>query len=185
MVMEGQVVTYEQFEAFLAQAENADRHWELIDGVIVGKEMPTEQHGQVGGNIYAPLWNFNRIHNLGRVVFEVLYRSPADPSNARQPNISFTLHRDEPIVTQGAVARMPDLAIEIKSPGDTYKALREQAYYYLEHGSRVVWLVYPEKRQIEVVTADDFDLLGENDTLDGGDLLPGFALAVKEVFAGA
>jgi Uma2 family endonuclease len=175
-------LTYDQFEQFLMQPENADRHFELIDGEIVEKKMPTEEHGEVTGNIFGPLWVFNQQHKLGRVVVEVLYRHPGDPSNARQPDIAFTLNTTEPVVTKGAVPRMPDLAVEIKSPTDTYRDMREKAYYYLAHGTKRVWLVYPEKRQVEVIVNDDFQLLGEADTLDGGDLLPGFALAVSAIF---
>jgi Uma2 family endonuclease len=175
-------VSYDQFERFLAERENADRHFELIDGEIVEKNMPTEEHGQVTGNIFGPLWVFNQQHKLGRVVVEVLYRHPDDPNNARQPDISFTLNSSDPVVTKGAVPRMPDLAVEIKSPTDSYKDMREKAYYYLAHGSKRVWLVYPEKRQVEVIVNDDFQLLSESDTLDGGDLLPGFALPVSAIF---
>jgi Uma2 family endonuclease len=179
------LITYDEFEAFLALPENARRHFELIDGIIVEKPSHTEEHGVTGGNLHGHLWMFNREQRLGYVVFEVLYRDPADPENARQPDLSFTLNRDEPVVKKGAVARMPDLAIEVKSPNDTYKELRERAHYYLEHGTQIVWLVYPAKRQIEVLTADDFELLSEGDVLNGGDLLPGFSLAVADVFAAA
>lgn len=175
-------VSYDQFERFLAERENADRHFELIDGEIVEKNMATEEHGMTAVELIYALRRFLETHPIGRLVTEVLYRHPDDPNNARQPDISFTLNTSEPVVTRGAVPRMPDLAVEIKSPTDTYKDMREKAYYYLAHGSKRVWLVYPEKRQIEVIVNDDFQLLGESDTLDGGDLLPGFALPVSAIF---
>jgi Uma2 family endonuclease len=78
---------------------------------------------------------------------------------------------------------MPDLAIEIKSPDDTNKSMRERAAYYLAHGSSVVWLVFPEKRLVEVHTPEDFETLTESDILDGGDLLPGFQVSVRDIFA--
>ncbi len=60
--------------------------------------------------------------------------------------------------------------------------MRAKAEYYLAHGARIVWLVYPKKHLIEVCTKDDAQILDENDELDGGDVLPGFKLSVREVF---
>ena len=79
---------------------------------------------------------------------------------------------------------MPDLAVEIKSPSDSGRQMREKAEYYLANGARLVWLVYPQKRLIEAYSLDaDVEILLEDDTLTGGDVLPGFASAVAEVFA--
>jgi len=78
---------------------------------------------------------------------------------------------------------MPDLAVEIKSPDDTYTELRLKAAYYLANGSETVWLGYPEKRMVEVSRkGSDVEILLESDTIDGGDLLPGFSLPVRDIF---
>jgi hypothetical protein len=45
-----------------------------------------------------------------------------------------------------------------------------------------VWLVYTERRLVIVLTPDTEDILGENDTLDGADVLPGFTLPVRDIF---
>jgi hypothetical protein len=44
------------------------------------------------------------------------------------------------------------------------------------------FLVYTEKRLVTVLTASSEDILKEEDTLTGGDLLPGFTLPVKSIF---
>ena len=77
---------------------------------------------------------------------------------------------------------MPDLAIEVKSPDDTYKQMREKADYYLQNGTKLVWLVYPEKRIVEVYTNEQQDILTLEDRLTGGELLPEFELSVKDIF---
>jgi Uma2 family endonuclease len=77
---------------------------------------------------------------------------------------------------------MPDLCIEIQSPNDTPLSMREKALYYLKNGSRMVWLLFTRRRQVEVHTPDDIQILSIDDTLDGGDVLPGFTLAVKDIF---
>ncbi len=62
--------------------------------------------------------------------------------------------------------------------------MRAKASYYLANGTRLVWLVLPEKRLVEVYRADgEVDILTENDTLSGDDVLPGFALPVQAIFA--
>jgi Uma2 family endonuclease len=78
---------------------------------------------------------------------------------------------------------MPDLAVEIKSPDDTYMFMRDKAEYYVQHGCHIVWLIYPEKRIVEVYQpGKDLDLLVAGDMLSGGEILPGFTLAVEAVF---
>jgi len=77
---------------------------------------------------------------------------------------------------------MPDLCVEIQSPDDSLKLMREKADFYLANGSRLVWLVYPSKQLIEVWTATEQAILKLEDTLTGGDVLPGFAVPVKRFF---
>ena len=77
----------------------------------------------------------------------------------------------------------PLVAVEIKSNSNTYKDLRAKARKYLEHGTAMVWLVYPGRRFVEVYQANaDDQVLFDTDMLDGGEVLPGFTLAVKELF---
>jgi Uma2 family endonuclease len=177
-----QIHTVEEFEAFIQRPENADRLFELIDGEIVEK-VPTEEHGVLalllGGEIYIYL----KQHPIGRASVEARHKMPSDKENARLPDIAFTSNeRALPITTAGAVPQMPDLCIEIQSPNDTPLSMREKALYYLKNGSRMVWLLFTRRRQVEVHTPDDIQILSIDDTLDGGDVLPGFTLAVKDIF---
>jgi Uma2 family endonuclease len=77
---------------------------------------------------------------------------------------------------------MPDLAVEVQSPGQTDKLMADKAAYYLANGTRMVWLVYPGKQLVEVLTQADRQLLPIDDTLTGEPLLPGFTLPVRELF---
>jgi Uma2 family endonuclease len=58
----------------------------------------------------------------------------------------------------------------------------DTAQYYLTNGARLVWLVHPEKRLVIVITSNNTDILTEGDTLDGGEVLPGFQLSVRQIF---
>jgi len=175
--------TVDEFEQFIARPENSDRYFELINGEIVEK-VPTELHGYISVNVTTELRIWIKKTGKGRVVVEVRHQNPGDRYNARQPDISYYADASRPIVEKGAVYQMPDLAIEIKSPDDSYKKLREKADYYLEHGTKVVWLIYPEKRWVEVLTLADFHIARAGEILDGGDLLPGFSMKVDDIFAG-
>lgn len=181
-VSEKLAVTVDEFERLLTAPENSDRLLELIEGEMVEK-MPTEEHGLVTSNFVYALSSYNRQHKLGRVVTEVRHRLPGDAHNSRLPDISFSSAR-RPLVREGSVPEMPDLVVEIKSPSDSVRKMREKAAYYLTNGVRLVWLVFPEQRIVEVYTPDgEVEILVEDDLLDGGEVLPGFSFPVAEIFA--
>jgi Uma2 family endonuclease len=182
MAIQPKLITVTEFEKFLDRAENRDRFFELIDGEIVEK-VPTEEHGLIAGNIYGFLWQYTRQSGFGRAVIEVRVRVPEDDYNSRQPDLAFFADTTRAVVKRGPVLQMPDLVVEVKSPDDTYTSMRERAQYYLRHGTRLVWLIYPEKRLVEVYRQNaDSDLLTGDDTLEGGDVLPQFTLPVHEIF---
>lgn len=174
--------TVEEFEQLFAQAEHGDRLLELIHGEIVEK-MPTEEHGVVAGNAVFALRSYVQIHKSGRVGVEVRHRMPEDQWNSRMPDVSYSTAR-RAMATKGSVPTMPELAIEVQSPDDSIKAMREKATYYLANGAQVVWLIYPRKRVVEVYYANgEIDIFREGETLSGETLLPGFSLPVTDIFA--
>jgi Uma2 family endonuclease len=178
---QSRLYTVDEFEQYADSPENSERLLELIDGEIVEK-MPNEEHGMVSINLTTPLDIFIRKNKSGRLVVEVRYRAPGDTRNACIPDIAFRAG-NKPLVKRGSVPELPDLAVEIKSPDDSLKAVREKVRYYLANGVRLVWLVLPAQKVIEVYTPSEEFILTEADTLSGGDVLPGFALSVREVFA--
>ena len=181
MTVEHKLMTGEIFDQFLAT--HRDGLYELIHGEIVEK-VPTEEHAKIAGIILGELYIYLKHHpeikaHLGP---EVRYRPEGDLYNDRLSDVSVRLS-DQPPVRRGAVPGMPDLAVEIKSPDDTYMFMRDKAEYYVQHGCHIVWLIYPEKRIVEVYQpGKDLDLLVAGDMLSGGEILPGFTLAVEAVF---
>jgi Uma2 family endonuclease len=60
----------------------------------------------------------------------------------------------------------------------------KRAQYYLAHGAKLVWLIYPAKCLVEIYRQNaDSDILTADDTLQDDDVLPGFVLSVHEIFA--
>jgi Uma2 family endonuclease len=179
--------TIDEFEAYIALPEHADRRFELIDGEIVEK-VPTEEHGVIVSILNGEIYIYLKGNAIGRVAVEPRHKMPEDRRNSRIPDLAFTsAERLLPITRQGAVPQMPDLAVEVKSPDDSISLLRAKAAFYLANGSRMVWLVYPEQRLVEVYRPDvDIVLLVDNeerhDVLDGGDVLPGFQLSLHDIF---
>jgi Uma2 family endonuclease len=79
---------------------------------------------------------------------------------------------------------IPDLVIEVVSTGDGETEVASKTQMWLEAGVRLVWVVYPMRREIVVHRADSATTLTEADTLKGEDVAPGFTLAVADVFGG-
>ena len=77
----------------------------------------------------------------------------------------------------------PDLVVEIMSPSDTAALLREKVEDYLSAGTKQIWIVVPDRREVVVHTPDGAAVtLSGEDRLAGGDVLPGFDVAVSEFF---
>jgi Uma2 family endonuclease len=177
--------TIEEFEHLIALPENQERRLELVYGEVREK-MPTEKHGMLAGIIFMLLTLFVEPRQLGYVSVETRYRKKGDPHNIRIPDVSFR-RPTSAIVTEGAVPTLPDLAVEIQSPDDSPRDLREKAAYYLQNGTALVWLVYPETQSSEVCVRNASDAVqitrvDVHDTLDGGTVLPDFTLPVKDIF---
>jgi len=79
---------------------------------------------------------------------------------------------------------IPDLAVEVINKGNTPEELRRKLHDYFGAGVRLVWYVYPETRQAHVFTSSEKStVLNEPDALEGGEVLPGFRLELKTLFA--
>lgn len=107
------------------------------------------------------------------------------PNTKRIPDLSFlTTERVRQIQPDTDIEGAPDLAIEVLSPSDTATAMRRKVKQYFAAGSRAVWLVYPESREIEIreSATGPSRVLGEDETLDAPELLPGFSAKVGSFF---
>lgn len=185
--MSDQVLLYslDEFEQYIALPEHHDRRFELIDGEIVEKAMPTQEHAAVAGNAVTHINIHLLQHDIDGTAFvEARYRPAGDARNDRLPDVSYVAGSDKPLARRGAAEFMPDLAIEVQSPDDSLKAMLARADFYLANGVRMVSLIYPSKKLVEVLTADERLLLDEDDTLDADAVLPGFSLPVRALFRG-
>jgi Uma2 family endonuclease len=106
----------------------------------------------------------------------------------RLPDVAFVARARQPVLEGVEFPFAPDLAVEVVSPGDSAAEVLDKVALYLQAGTRLVWTVYPDEETVYVWQAAEgggfhvrkFD---RESTLDGGDVLPGFTLAVRDLFA--
>lgn len=175
-------MTADEFENFVGRPENMDRLFELIDGEIVEK-MPTQLHALIANFFNALLYLYKQKNPVIWAFSEVRVRLPGDKKNNRIPDLAVVLKEGRDFDPYAPLSYMPDLIIEIQSPSQSDKFMVDKAMYYLAKGTRAVWIVYPDKRLVEVLTTTDRKLLTESHVLDGGEVLPGFTVPVKDIFA--
>lgn len=173
-------LTAAEFDTFLRQPENLERRFEMIHGEIIEK-MPTQLHAYIIHILSGYLFMFLRQNPLGYALIEARYALPGSDHDIL-PDLSFVNAARAPLVSRGAAPYMPDLAVEAQSEGQSDKFMLDKARLYLENGTRLVWLIYCTRQIIEVLSATDRALLTVGDTLSGGDVLPGFSVAVRALF---
>jgi Uma2 family endonuclease len=174
-------ITTADYDRFLAQPENINRRFELILGEITEK-VPTQLHAYIIQMISGFLFVFLRQNPLGYALIEARYRLPDDDENDLIPDLSFVRKGRGALVRNGPAPYMPDLAVEAQSEGQSERFMLDKALLYLAHGTRMVWIIYCTRQIVEVLTATDRQLLTIEDTLNGGDVLPGFSVPVRELF---
>ena len=159
---------------------------ELVRGVL-HETMPAGfKHGWIVMKLGALLMNFISPRTLGTLVgSDSGVWLERDPDTVREPDIAFTSAERMPINADvdGYSEVVPDLVVEIVSPNDRAGEVVDKVAMWLGHGVRVVWVVRPDSRTVEVHRASgEVETLGEGDVLDGLDVLPGFACDVGAVF---
>ena len=163
-----------------------DVRGELIRGVFCETMSAGEEHGGIVMNLGIELGAFIKPRRLGRLVgSDAGFLLERDPDTVREPDLAFTSaeRRTLGVRNKSYAEVVPDLVVEVRSPTDTRRAVHEKALMWLSYGVRLCWAVYPDTRTIDVYRADGaVTTLGEADTLDGGDVLPGFTYAVSAVF---
>ena len=159
---------------------------ELIRGVL-HETMPAGfKHGWIVMKLGALLLNFIQPRALGTLVgSDSGVWLERDPDTVREPDIAFTSVERLPINADidGYSEVVPDLVVEIVSPNDRPGEVAEKTAMWLSFGVRLVWLVRPDSRTIEVHRAGgQVETLGEDDALDGLDVLPGFSCDLRAIF---
>jgi Uma2 family endonuclease len=164
--------------------DHGSRLYELVDGVLVEKPMGYKE-SYLATRIGRYICQYAEDNDLGAV-------TGADgthrilPGIVRLPDVAYASwerfpNRELPDAPIPDLA--PDLAVEVLSESNTKGEIRRKLKEYFLAGVRLVWVVDPKKRTVQVYTAPDESLtLTESQALDGGDVLPGLKLPLRTVF---
>lgn len=174
-------------EEFLALPETEPAS-EYDCGEVFQKPMPDSAH--------ALLQLF-----LGSLILQFLGRSPAGragtewrcvfgPRGRKRsfvPDLVYVSRERMPkgdILELRALRTAPDLAVEVLSRGQPNQRFDRKIAFYLAHSVRLVWIIDPRTQLVTVLApGEEPRTLASGDSLDGGDVLPGFAVEVAEIFA--
>jgi Uma2 family endonuclease len=169
----------------LAIQAHEDRLYELVFGVLVEKAYGFRE-SCLEVAILGFLWSFIRPQNLGLISGPDGFMRML-PGVVRSPDIAFTSWDRIPgrrMPEQPIPTLVPDLAVGVLKPSNTRQEMARKRDHYFTAGVRLVWEVNPKTRSVKVYTGpDQFMKLGEEDILEGGEVLPGFALPLRELFS--
>jgi Uma2 family endonuclease len=160
--------------------------YELVEGRLLTMTPAGGEHGLVAGRIHVALGAYVEQARLGVVVSaDTGFKLASRPDTVRAPDVAFVGR--ERIASTGVPKAFwqgaPDLAVEVLSPSDSRSEMQSRIAQYLRLGVKEVWFVEPAARRLTVHRPHEPPrVLSERDTLDSGELLPGFHYPVARLF---
>ena len=168
---------------FLATGDDGRR--ELVAGELRSRVSPNFAHFRLTGRLDRWVGGFVDENELGEFGPELSVLFKTDPDTVLIPDLAFVrVERVPPEDRQTGLARLvPDLVIEVLSPDNTAQEMDEKVQIYPGAGVRLVWIVNPKRRSVTVFAAHGtVRSVLPGGVLDGGDVLPGFALPIDRIF---
>jgi Uma2 family endonuclease len=195
------------YDDFMALPNDGDRH-ELVRGEILRTPPPKGKHGRVEASLVEEIsrYLFDRAVGLGwrpgspRLERDLLvgcvasgeagihFSLPNDRDQIRGVDVCYLspeqVARHEEAGGDDYVTEVPALVAEVISASESAAYVNEKVTDYLAGGARLVWLLFPKTRLVRVHTPDHAIItVAADGTLNGGDVLPGFAVAVAGLFS--
>ena len=161
--------------------------YELVRGELRKMAPAGAYHGRTAIKIGAALLAYVTANGLGEVFgADAGFRIGSDPDHVRAPDAAFV--RQERVAASGMVdgywPGAPDLAVEVISPNDRYTEVEEKVADWLAAGVQLVVLVNPRNRTVTRRAPGESPVtLTEGDILEGGAVIPGWQMAVADIFA--
>jgi len=170
-------LTIEDFEKL---PDEAVKHRELIDGELVDVSGNNLRHNRLRDLLVRLLAQLVEKQKLGEIISEQEFDFDG---NAHGPDVSFISEAKLPSLhpTRRVQPLVPDLAIEIESPNDTFISLTRKAQRYRSCGAREVWILSPEARTAHFYSEKQNVILDENAEFRSG-LIPGFSIRLGDLF---
>jgi Uma2 family endonuclease len=158
--------------------------WELVDGRVVSVSPAGARHGEVVARVTRLPATFVEAHRLGRVLAgDAGFILRRNPDTVRGPDVAFVSAARMPGRPPAEfIEGAPDLAIEVVSPSDTWRAVDEKAEEFLAAGAVAVWAIDPGTEVAKVYAAEGTELLGAGDSVRCAELLGDFELPLQELW---
>lgn len=172
-------------EEFFLLPDDGNQH-ELVRGKVVTMPPPGFLHGVVQFRAGRILDDYARTQPRGIITMESGVITERDPDSVRGPDVAYwDVARDRPEDhTVGYLDQAPLLCVEVLSPGNKRQELEDKLLEYFGRGVKMVWIISPEDRTVTVYRQPDQGrVFHHNASLDGEDVLPGFACKVAEFFS--
>lgn len=170
-------------EELLAMPDGGSHRFELVRGELISMSPAGTQHSKIALRLAQRLANFVDQHRLGEVYgADCGYLTSRNPDTVREPDASFVSAR-RVVNTEKYFPGAPDLAVEVVSPNDTWIEVDEKVREYLAAGTLMVIVINPRKQTATVRTPNSTTDLTINDTLSGGDVVPGWSLPLADLFS--
>jgi Uma2 family endonuclease len=170
----------------LLRMPDGGRGYELVNGELREVTMSVKS-GHVGGELLRRIGN--RAAEFGGYALpsDVGFRCFSDdPDRIRKPDVAYISPgrlTDEQYEDEGFCTVVPDLVVEVISPNDLAYAVNEKLEEWVEAGVKLVWIVHPEKKTVDVYLDGSSHRLRAGDRLTADPVLPGFALPLVDLFA--
>lgn len=182
--MSNQATTQVMTADELLRLPRGAQRYELVRGELHPMAPAGGDHGYIALNIGSLLRDYVRAHGLGRVyAAETGFRIERNPDTVRAPDAAFVrAERVQP--SPSYIDGAPDLVVEVVSPNDTYTEVTTKVAEWFRAGARLIWVINPTGNVVTVYTPDGKSLVAaDGETLDGGDVIPGLGIAVRDIFS--
>lgn len=163
-----------------------DYRFELVKGELKKMSPTKPMHGIVTARLTVAVGQHVEAEDLGEVFgAETGFLVERDPDTVLAADVAFVTH--ERLATIENIEKFmpfaPDVAVEVLSPSNTVDEIDDKIAAYFAAGTRLVWVANHRRRTLKVYrSTNDILILGETDTLDGGDVLPGFSYSLAKLF---
>lgn len=177
--------THVTADELFAQPADSFRYW-LVEGELRQRTLAGEQHGRTILPIAYYLYGHVKSNQLGATYgAETGFILARDPDTVLAPDVAFVsaARVSELRVDRGYAPGVPDLVVEVVSPGDSAPEVQEKVLLWLDAGVKMVILIHPRTRTLTVYRSrEQIRILNEHDTLSGEEVVPGWQLPVHLVF---
>lgn len=156
---------------------------DMLTPPIERETMPTLRHGVIIMRLGTYLTEFATARGLGIVCAPQTTFTVVGSPPTREPDLAVVVRDRVPANLDTEADFAPDLAVEVVSRTDTFGAVAAKVRQYLDSGTRIVWVVRPETRTVEVYHPGSAPTMIASGELAGDPVLPDFRVAVDDIFA--